>query len=581
MTLASRFCGVIGSEYQIRTTRVRRTALAIASIALCLATGPLNAASSVRNVAKPPPEAESPGAFFHLHYTVDRIVAVSQMHGLQGLAFGPDDALYAASLIGHSIYRINVGTGDIATFLGPPRGAAGDLAFAPDGAVAWTNLEQHAVLARGKDGKIRTLAQNVPDLNAIGFARDGRLFVSRRSGGLYELDPSGAAPMRVVVDDIVGLNAFEFASDGALYGPLVSGGKIVKVNIASGAITDIADGFDMPSALRIEADGHLVVTDLRKGDVVRIDPKTGEKTVLATFPAPIDNLAIAKDGTIYVLSAAFSGITAIDPKSRATRRVTWSALAAPGFLTLIDSGETQRLLIADGVGPRFVDLQSGEVTLIKHEHDVSGAASIAINGGTYILSENSVSNGASVQVLERDTGRLLANFTNFGAPYDVKPIADGFIVADYAVGRLTKVGNDPAHTRTIYAWNFDGPVGLADAGDGTFYVSEYSGGRISRVDAKTKAQSVLIDGLDAPEGITLAPDGRLIVAEVGEKRVLSVDTGTGRAQILADHLNIGLSVGPQVPAPFLPTGVAAAKDGTIYVSGDIENTIYRLSPPAP
>src|SRR5262249_15378113 len=163
----------------------------------------------------------------------------------------------------------------------------------------------------------------------------------------------------------------------------------------------------------------------------------------------------------------------------------------------------------------------------------------------YVLGIAGASGTGSVQVVERATGRLLANFSNFGTPYDVKPIADGIVVADYAVGRLTKVGNDPAHTRTTFAWNFDGPVGLADAGDGRFYVSEYRAGRISRVDAKTNDQVVVIDGLDAPEGIALAPDGRLIVAEVGERRILAVDVASGRAQVLADHLALGLEIGPQ------------------------------------
>ena len=67
---------------------------------------------------------------------------------------------------------------------------------------------------------------------------------------------------------------------------------------------------------------------------------------------------------------------------------------------------------------------------------------------------------------------------------------------------------------------------------------------------------------------------------MGEKRILAVDPATGRAEILADKLAIGLDVGPQVPAPFLPTGVAVDKSGAIFVSGDVENTLYRLTPPS-
>ncbi len=70
----------------------------------------------------------------------------------------------------------------------------------------------------------------------------------------------------------------------------------------------------------------------------------------------------------------------------------------------------------------------------------------------------------------------------------------------------------------------------------------------------------------------------MVVAEVGAKRVVAIDpSGKAKIEVLADHLSIGLDVGPQVPAPFLPTGVAITKDGAIYVTGDVDNTLYRIT----
>jgi sugar lactone lactonase YvrE len=551
--------------------------LAAAFCALLSAIGSVSAAPK-RAV---PPRIEAPAAMPHAHYKVEQVVKPSPMHGIHGLAFGPDGALYAASITGHSIYRIDVRTGAVSTFLGPPRATADDLAFAPDGSIAWTGASQAAVLMRGRDGKIRTVAQDMPGVNAINFTRNGRLFFTRIFGGdgLYEADPDGTKPVRVVAEKIGGLNAFQIAADDALYGPLFFRGKIVKVDIETGAMTDVAAGFQTPSAVKIEADGHLVALDYNKGDVVRVDPKTGEKTVLATLPPPVDNLAIAKDGTIYVSSTAYNGITAIDPKTLATRRITWGDISAPGLLATIEQDGHEQILLADAWGPRVYDPATGAVTPIKRGPGAFGAMGIGATRDSFILS-NSGANGGTVQVLDRMSGQVLANLTNFGVPYDVKPLGDGFVVADYAVGRLTKVANDQARTRTTFAWNFDGPVGLADGGNGIFYVAEY-GGRISRVDSRSNEHSTVIEGLDAPEGIALAPDGRLIVAEVGERRVLAVDIATGRARILADKLPIGLDVGPQVPAPFLPTGVAVTRDGAIYVAGDIDNSLLRLTPPSP
>jgi glucose/arabinose dehydrogenase len=37
-----------------------------------------------------------------------------------------------------------------------------------------------------------------------------------------------------------------------------------------------------------------------------------------------------------------------------------------------------------------------------------------------------------------------------------------------------------------------------------------------------------------------------------------------------------LAVDEHVPAPFLATGVAVTPDGAIYVTGDVENVLYRI-----
>ena len=50
-----------------------------------------------------------------------------------------------------------------------------------------------------------------------------------------------------------------------------------------------------------------------------------------------------------------------------------------------------------------------------------------------------MSNMITAFALDKKDGAVIANLTNFGAPYDIKALPDGFVVADYAVGRLTKV----------------------------------------------------------------------------------------------------------------------------------------------
>jgi sugar lactone lactonase YvrE len=103
-------------------------------------------------------------------------------------------------------------------------------------------------------------------------------------------------------------------------------------------------------------------------------------------------------------------------------------------------------------------------------------------------------------------------------------------------------------------------------------------GDVSRIDLATNTRTIVARKLKRPEGIALAADGRLIVAEVGTKRVVAIDpSGKAKMEVLADGLSIGLNVGNKVPAPFLPTGVTVTKDGAIYVTGDIYNTLYRIA----
>jgi sugar lactone lactonase YvrE len=291
----------------------------------------------------------------------------------------------------------------------------------------------------------------------------------------------------------------------------------------------------------------------------------------------VDTFAIAGNGTLFAAGAAFSAITTIDPLTRGPRQLTRSNLSAPGMIAIAPKDDGEELVVADSWGTRRVDPRTGAVSLIGSAANGTNAVSLAVRGDTLALG-NEWPTG-SVQIVDRETGAMRANLSNFGAPYGIAPVADGFVVADYDVGRLTKVADDGAHTRTTVAWGFDGPLGLVAAGDGVFYVSEYTTGKITRVATPGNDRTTVISGLRAPEGIALAPDGRLIVAEVGARRVLAVNLSTGAAEILADNLAIGL--GGSGSGPNLPTGVAVGKDGAIYVTGDVDNVLYRLTRPEP
>ncbi|HEX5690767.1 MAG TPA: hypothetical protein VFX76_12225, partial [Roseiflexaceae bacterium] len=228
------------------------------------------------------------------------------LHGANGLAFDGADRLHIASVGGREIVVMDARNGAILDRYGPEQGVEGpdDLAFGPDGALYWTSLFSGAVGRRAPDGTTSTVAQLPPGANAIAFSDDGRLFVALDFLGdaLYEVDPSGAQPPRLIAENLGGLNAFDWGPDGALYGPLYFRGQVARVNVDTGAITPIADGFGLPVAAKFDARGRLHVLDQLSGEVVRVDLTNGHKQAIARLSPGLDNLAFDSRGRLFVSS---------------------------------------------------------------------------------------------------------------------------------------------------------------------------------------------------------------------------------------------------------------------------------------
>jgi glucose/arabinose dehydrogenase len=116
--------------------------------------------------------------------------------------------------------------------------------------------------------------------------------------------------------------------------------------------------------------------------------------------------------------------------------------------------------------------------------------------------------------------------------------------------------------------------------DGALYVSE-AAGQVSRVNLADGAKTVVASGLALPEGLACTPWGSLVVAEAAAARLTEITLGgpdAGQRRTVADRLPIGLAAGPGLPPPYVPTGVTVGADGSIYLSADRNNAIYRIRP---
>jgi len=107
-------------------------------------------------------------------------------------------------------------------------------------------------------------------------------------------------------------------------------------------------------------------------------------------------------------------------------------------------------------------------------------------------------------------------------------------------------------------------------------VTEALAGTLVRINLEDGSKTIINKGLDQPEGLTVLADGRVAVVEVGTQRLLAIDPASGAVEVLATELPVGERAANS-PAPvFLPSGVAQGADGSLYVSGDRDNSILKL-----
>jgi sugar lactone lactonase YvrE len=528
-------------------------------------------------------------------YSQQFLVQGSWFHGVHGLAFNKDDQLFAGSVIGQTLYRVQVDSGEVDRVIDPPTGMADDIAFADDGTMAWTAFLIGKVYVRKPNGKTIEVAHGMSGPNSLAFGKDNRLFVSEVFLGdaLYEIDiknvdkpdfkPFARSELRRIAEKLGGLNGFEVhKDDGFLYGPLWFKGDIVKVNLETGATDVIASGFKTPAAANIDPQNrdNVYVVDTGTGGIWSVSLTSKVKKLVASMKPGLDNLAFDSRGRLFVSSMTDNGIYLVDKQTGAWRTIVEGKLAVPTDLAVSSDGGKDTVHVADVFSYRTVDGANGAVTDVLRVHGETHAYPIGISlGPKNVLLTSWFSN--TVEKVDRKTGKLTATLGDFLAPVDAVEFADGSMyVAELASGNLVKVSPD-GKERSIVVKELRGPVAMAHGPGSLVYITELSAGAVSQIDVATGARKVVADGLTGPEGIDVGPDGRLYVAEVGQKRVVAIDPATGAKTVIASNLDIGLAPFPGGPPALVPTGVAVGRTGIVYVSADIRNSLYKLTPPSP
>jgi len=564
-------------------------ALALAVAGQALAQQP--AAPPASSPASPPAVSTPPAP--PKEYTQQFLVPGSSFHGVHGIAFNKDDQLFAGSVIGQTLYHVQVDSGEVDRVIEPPTGMADDITFADDGTMAWTAFLMGKVYVR-KGNKTIEVANGLAGPNGIAFSKDGRLFVSEVFLGdaLYEIDIKNVDKpefksltrneLRRIAEKLGGLNGFEIhRDDGFLYGPLWFKGQAVKINVETGATEVIASGFTTPAAANLDPQNrdNLFVVDAATGNIWSVSLTSKARKLVASLKPGLDNLAFDSRGRLFVTSMTDNGIYQVDKQTGAARAVVEGKLANPADIAVtVDNGK-ETVHVADVFSYRTVDGASGAVSDVLRTHGDTPSYATGISVGPKNVVLSSWLNN-TVQKVDRKTGKLTATLGDFAQPVDAIEANDGTLyVAEMGSGNLVKVSAD-GKTRSTLVKELRGPVAMAQGANNIVYVTEIAAGAVSQVDLGSGARKVVADGLSGPEGIDVGSDGKLYVAEVGQKRVVAIDPATGAKTVIASNLDIGLPTYPGGPPALMTTGVAVAKSGTIYVSSDTRNALYKLTPPS-
>jgi sugar lactone lactonase YvrE len=512
-------------------------------------------------------------------YEVTKLVPGSAFHGVHGLGIDKSGRLFAGSVAGAALYEVDRNNGTAKIAVPSPEGMADDIAFAPDGTMAWTGFLTGDLYSRKGDGAVKKLASGLPGINSLAFRKDGRLYATQVFLGdaLYEIDVEGVKPPRKIMEKMGGLNGFEFGPDDMLYGPLWFKGQVARVDVDKAELSVVADGFKIPAAVNFDSKGNLFVVDTALGQLVRVDPKTGAKKMVAQLKPSLDNLAIDDKDRIFVSNMADNGIQEVDPETGTAKQVIIGKLALPGGIGVVSDGGKDTIYIADVFAYRTVDGATGEVSEPARMHadgvTLEYPMSATASGDDVLLSSWFT---GTVQLIDRKTGKTKEMLHDFKAPHDAVKLGDGSILVNELGSKsLVRASGEHGKDRTVVIGGLEGPVGLVAGSGGTVYLTEAFAGQVSKVEANGE-KTVVAKDLKGPEGIALAPDGKLIVAEVGAKRIIQIDPASGTVTEIAANLPIGLPAAPGGLPSNIPTGVGVGATGVIYFSSDVENAIYKV-----
>lgn len=498
-------------------------------------------------------------------YQIERVVADSPFPGVNGATVGSDGQLYVTHTANGTITRIDLATLKPSLFVPAHAGV-----FIPDDIAADDKGNLYVTGTTPLVGEVYRIDPNgVKTVIASGMAAPngieynpatGRLFVTECFQGnrIYEVDPTGRQPARLLVDkDVVPVpEGFGFDPDtNDLVVPDMGSGKILRIHPDTGVITTIAENFSAPIALTIGADKMVYIPELVTGAVYKMALDGTRREKIAQLVPGLDNIAMTPQGRLFVTSywdATIFEVTT-DGSGRFERLFANGPNQPVGIVAKADG-----LLVADAIMVRSVKEGAYQPTKLNAwaSHGMPLPLSLADGPGSQVFWTDCIHGAVALGDPAGGEFQGLAGELKLPMAALMSTAGTELFVAEYGAGQITSIKLADG-TPTVLATDLQGPLALALIGE-RLYVAEAKAGRISAVDLETGSKEVLLSALVGKPG-ALANDGqgRLLVLDGAGQKLLRIDPRNLAVSVVAAHLPIAYAtVGSYPPVEFaLPMSV--------------------------
>ncbi len=276
------------------------------------------------------------------------VVKGSTLHAANGFYFDSNDRIHMANLLSHEVHTLDPETGDLLATIGMSDGVVtpDDVTVGPDDAVYWTAILTGEIGKQHPDGSIEIIAQLPPGPNGISFSEAGLLYVGNYiSGEVYEIDPSGQVPPRIVAVTYPTLEGMDFGPDGHLYIPTLAFGIILQVHIETGEVIPVYTAAPGTTSLKFDDRGDLFVAQ-SAGHVLKVDLAGGTATVHAEFPTMIETIAFDSQNRMFVSNATAGDLYRVNDDGTITNLLQSGLVAGGGITTMVHEWP-QSLWVAD------------------------------------------------------------------------------------------------------------------------------------------------------------------------------------------------------------------------------------------